>query len=124
MKWCERCGGPRRPGGCRLCGLIGMTSQQVIWHEQERLNYTAEGEALGSVAVWATMSAPDFDPAPFHTPCPHASGWWLPEGARDRPWPPLRSTSDEAGLLDWLARYGWHAPVGERFVHVGGQWAP
>lgn len=106
MKWCERCGGPLRGDvlyadyGCRLCWLGDGDLRQP---------FHAGGY------WWTNRDA-------ANQPCPHASGWWLPEGARDRPWPPLRSTSDEAGLLDWLARYGWHEPVGDRFIHVGRQW--
>ena len=35
-----------------------------------------------------------------NTPCPHASGWWLPEGARDNP--EGRPADDAARLGFWL----------------------
>ena len=69
--WCP-CGAPLYPytpdhSGCRVCYLVGLTSQQVVWDEQERQGYTAEGEAIGSVMVWSTMQEPGFDPAPFNS---------------------------------------------------------
>jgi hypothetical protein len=46
-----------------------------------------------------------------HQPCPHASGWWLPEGAREA----LRTTIDydAEGCLAWpdddeIALEKWH----------------
>ena len=53
---CEKCGCARRDDECRLCWLTTMTSQDVIWHEQERVDYTAEGEAIGSCEVWSTLA--------------------------------------------------------------------
>ena len=108
MKWCERCGGPLRAWDwCQLCWLDRVSKAQD-WSPGDR--------RLAAWVEWADQ------PGLAHAPCPHASGWWLPQGARERPRPPLRSTSDEAALLDWLARYAWDVPVGERFVHIGGQW--
>lgn len=61
-----------------------MTSQEVIWHDQERAGLTAEGEAIGSVMVWSTMDDPDFDPVPFNsTADTAATSDWLPDGATD-----------------------------------------
>ena len=82
-RWCH-CGAPLWPyttdhSGCRVCYLVGLTSQQVVWDEQERVGYTAEGEAIGSVIVWSTMQEPDFDPAPFNfTDDTAATAHWLP----------------------------------------------
>ena len=64
---------------CQVCYLVGLTSQQVLWDEQERQGYTAEGEAIGSVMVWSVMGEPGFDPAPFNsTSDTAATSRWLP----------------------------------------------
>ena len=64
---------------CQVCWLVSMTSQQVVWDEQERQGYTAEGEAIGSVMVWSTMGEPGFDPAPFNsTDDTAATSRWSP----------------------------------------------
>jgi hypothetical protein len=91
MKWCERCGGPCRPlkyqvhpvdghNGCRVCALEDLAR----WGAMDR-HLIADGPAVSE-------------------PCPHASGWWLPEGARDN-----RSVAgglgDEQRLFRWLAAH-------------------
>jgi hypothetical protein len=49
------------------------------------------------VAAWELWLG-DRDAA--NQPCPHASGWWLPEGARDNP--EGRPADDAARLGFWL----------------------
>jgi len=85
-RWCP-CGSPLHTQGglvdgtdeCRVCWLVKMTSQQVVWDEQERIGYTAEGEALGSVIVRSTLEDPDFSPEPFNsTEGSKATSTWSP----------------------------------------------
>jgi hypothetical protein len=96
MKWCERCGGPVRSArhdpegyshkGCRLCGLDRWTSADV-WddaltrHAVDAIRDRRLPDArVPWEATWREWSG-QRDAA--NSPCPHASGWWLPEGADD-----------------------------------------
>ena len=90
---------------CQVCYLVGLTSQQVVWDEQERQGYTAEGEAIGSVMVWSVMGEPGFDPAPFNsTDDTAATSDWLPRGGAERWLAPEGLTRSEADRLElWLA---------------------
>jgi hypothetical protein len=118
MKWCERCGGPQAEmrslsvAGCRLCWLDVWTSQEVRYDDEEERGYSAEGEALSAVEAWMARDAladGTLTVERCNSPCPHASGWWLPEGAREALHPSLRlRLPDEALLSQWLANY---APV-------------
>jgi hypothetical protein len=89
-QWCP-CGAPLYPytpdhSGCRVCWLVNLTSQQVIWHEQERLGYTAEGEAIGAVQVWSTLEDLDFSPEPFNsTEGTKATSTWAPRNGEIEP---------------------------------------
>jgi hypothetical protein len=87
---------------CRVCWLVGLTSQQVVWDEQERQNYTAEGEAIGSVMVWSTMQEPGFNPAPFNsTDDTAATSRHLPVGCHD-PYAVQRIDDDAETVWLWL----------------------
>ena len=90
---------------CQVCYLVGLTSQQVVWDEQERQDYTAEGEAIGSVMVWSVMGEPGFDPETFNsTDDTAATSVWLPIRHR------LHPTPEHA---DACAASGNYYPVGQ-----------
>jgi hypothetical protein len=100
MKWCERCGGPVRGDvlytdhGCRLCWL----ERQAAWWPKRNEPWPglpAEGEA--------------------NSPCPHASGWWLPEGAREALLDRIvwhRPQTDADRLECWLQQATYEDPTG------------
>ena len=109
MKWCERCGGPRgRPlreltvHGCRLCWIDLWTVRQVRWDAEEDAGDDQGYEDAMSVEFALTDGALDRDAA--NQPCPHASGWWLPEGARDNRFV-AGGLGDEQRLFRWLAAH-------------------
>jgi hypothetical protein len=98
MKWCERCGGPVRPLKYQVHPVDGHNGCRVC--------------ALEDLARWGAMDRHLIADGPVETePCPHASGWWLPEGAREA----LRTTIDydAEDCLAWpdddeIALEKWH----------------
>lgn len=92
MKWCERCGGPCRPLKYQMHPVDGHNGCRVC--------------ALEDLARWGAMDKHLITDRPAVTePCPHTSGWWLPEGCRALG--PLETSwylNDDATCLDrWLA---------------------
>jgi hypothetical protein len=59
-----------------------------------------------------------------HTPCPHASGWWLPEGARlpffDPPQKGDEVRTDEVLLEDWLLYHARREVMAHRIGWIAG----
>ena len=85
--WCS-CGGPlwrENPWDdsvyCRLCRIVGMTSQQVRWHDDEERGYDIEGVSINALLYdeWPSRSiviCNDTTNSP-------ATSTWLPANVRD-----------------------------------------
>jgi hypothetical protein len=101
MKWCERCGGPLRK--VRFTSHPTSGPSQVVTFRECRLCWL---EAVGNGADEQTFDMlAAFDRADCNSPCPHASGWWLPPGMWEGniQWTP--DTPDDVRLAHWLATY-------------------
>ena len=48
---------------CTVCDLVGMTSQQVRWADDEDRGYDAEGESINAVEHWVALDEAGADPS-------------------------------------------------------------
>jgi hypothetical protein len=48
---------------CTICDLVGMTSQQVRWSDDEDRGYDAEGESINAVEHWMALDHLREDPS-------------------------------------------------------------